>query len=278
MTARPTVTVVTPTIGRIACLSAALASVAAQDVAVEHIVVGDDCEARGCAVDVAALVATVPGARFVDITAAALPADLQPYLPARIGFLRNAGARLGTGRYLAHLDDDNQFSSEHLASLVGLLEANPDSPVAHSWRRLVDDDGLPFVPDGVDPWFPEEDGRRASYDRLVAQGVFVRGSAEVRDRLWAGDVLVGRIDTGEFLIRRDYASVHAFPEHFTRGQRLLEMTEDMAYAVALGRRGIRPVCTNRPTLIYRMGGYSNADFRASGPRIRLRAGLSRVAA
>lgn len=267
----PAVTVVTPTIGRLDRLRGALESVACQRVMVEHIVIGDDCAARGCHQAVAELVETHEHARFLDITSADLPVDLQPYLPARLGFLRNTGVAQGSGEFVCHLDDDNTFEVDHLESLVECLRAAPDVPVAHSWRLLVDDQGAPFVPDGVDPWYPDPSGRRDSYQRLAAQGVFRAGSAVVRDRLWAGEKILGRIDTGEFLIRRSYAERHGFPQRFTRGQQLLEITEDMAYALAMARRGVRPVCTERPTLRYTMGGYSNADsLDAAMPRVDLR--------
>lgn len=255
----PAVTVVTPTIGRLDRLHASLRSVSDQRVPVEHVVVGDDCAARGCRDAVAEIVASFEHARFLDITAADLPADLQPYLPARLAFLRNTGVAHGNGEFVCHLDDDNTFEVDHLSSLVEVLRKAPDVPVAHSWRLLVDDHGAPFVPDGVDPWYPEPSGRRDSYERLAAQGVFSPGSAVIRDRLWAGDDILGRIDTGEFLIRRSYAEKHGFPQRFTRGQQLLEITEDMAYAMSMARRGVRPICTERPTLRYTMGGYSNAD-------------------
>ncbi|EIE97819.1 glycosyltransferase family A protein [Saccharomonospora glauca] len=267
----PEVTVVTPTIGRLDRLRAALRSVAAQRVAVEHVVVGDDCAARGCRDEVAEIVASFDHARFLDVTAADLPEGLQPYLPARLAFLRNTGVAAGSGEFVCHLDDDNAFEVDHLSSLVELLRANPDVPVAHSWRLLVDDNDVPFVPDGVDPWYPEPDGRRDSYRRLAELGVFEPGSAVVRDRLWAGDEVLGRIDTGEFLIRRTYAEKHGFPQRFTPRQQELEITEDMAYALSMARRGVRPLCTEKATLRYTMGGYSNADSLDSAtPRVDLR--------
>lgn len=259
-TTRPDVTIVTPTKHRPDRLLQALDSVRGQvGVMVEHIVVGDDCPSLVEPTFREHLAREYPEVTVVNVKPRDLPQDLQDYTPARLSALRNLGAGRGSGRYIAHLDDDNRFEENHLDSLVRLLHGAPEVQVAHSWRRLVRADGNPFVIDGTDPWFPTERGRRKSFERLAAAGVLECGSSDVKDRLRNGTEIVARVDTGEYLVRRSFYEHHPFPVRFSRGQQLLEITEDMAYAHLLVRLGVPVLCSERATLVYTMGGYSNID-------------------
>lgn len=253
----PLVTVVTPTIGRLEKLREALRSVAAQTVATEHVVIGDNCARRGCAGEVAEVVKEFSNATFYDIRRIENSSRFN-YLPARLAYLRNYGARMGRGDYVAHLDDDNRLREDHCESLVAIMRAT-GAGIAHSWRQLVYADGEPFVVRDEDPWQPKPERRRESFIKLSDQGVLISGSDIVRDRLWDGDDLVARVDTSEYCATAIFFSKFGFPERFSRGEQLLEVTEDMAYARRLGRQGIRVPCTQLPTVLYTMGGYSNRD-------------------
>lgn len=259
-TTPPAVTVVTPTKNRCDSLIRALDSVRSQaGVVVEHIVVGDDCQSLANPSFSQHLAQEYPEVKVVNVRPQDRPEELQDYKPARLSTLRNLGVTMGTGRYVAHLDDDNRFEEDHLTSLVQLLEASPEVPVAHSWRHLVRADGTPFLIGHTDPWFPTEQGRRESFKRLAAAGVLESGSSVVKDRLRHGTEVVARVDTSEYLIRRAFYVDHPFPVRFSRGQQLLEMTEDMAFSHLLVRLRVPVVCSERATLAYTMGGYSNID-------------------
>ncbi|MET7338499.1 glycosyltransferase [Nonomuraea sp. NPDC005650] len=252
------VSVVTLTHARPEALLRACASVAAQqDVDVEHIIIGDDAGYLNDP-DYVRRLSRQHGRTIVkNVPREAGHAD--EYLSARVGRLRNLGIDLAGGEFVAQLDDDNAYDPEHLSSLVTLLRDNPAAEVAHSWRRLVDKNGASYVPDLVDPWHPFPAHRAASYESLEAAGVFERGSSVVRDRLWAGDRLIGRIDTSEFLVRRAFHAEMRFAETFSAARRKLQWSEDYAFAIELARRKVDVVCSHRPTVIYTMGGYSNVE-------------------
>ncbi|MFI1718201.1 glycosyltransferase family A protein [Streptomyces litmocidini] len=255
-----TVTVVTPTKGRPALLERALRSVAAQEgVTAVQVVVGDDCPFLGDEVIRRTLEVEFPHARFVNVEPADHPLMPRDYLPARLAYLRNLGISLAETPYVAHLDDDNAYAPDHLSSLVDLLERTPGAEVAHSWRRLLTHAGADFVPDGEDPWHPIARQRAASYRSLADQGVFVPGSSVVRDAMRVIDgKLLSRVDTNELLVRRETHARIPFPTEYTVWQRILETTEDMALCQELLRHGVSTVCSERPTVDYYMGGFSNA--------------------
>ncbi|MFC6880905.1 MULTISPECIES: glycosyltransferase family 2 protein [Actinomadura] len=258
----PTVTVVTPTRGRTDLLVRAMESAAAQrNVHVEHIVLGDRC------LELAALRGELaerfPEALVRNVTLESDPDLPMDYRPARLAYLRNKGARLGSGEFVAQLDDDNTFEPDHLETLVAALRAAPGAGAAHSWRRVWNPDGTPYLLAGEDPWHPDPDRRARSFAQLSAHGVFEPGSNVVRDVFVAGGRLVARVDTSEFLVRRTVFEDVPFPERFSAAKRRLEITEDVAYAQVLYRRGIEVVPSRRATLNYFMGGYSNAGALGS---------------
>lgn len=252
----PTASVVTLTHNRPERLIAAMRSVAAQTgLTVQHIVIGDEASYLDDPAFVARLRDEFPSAVVRNITRRADAEN--EYLPARLGRLRNLGISLAAGEFVAQLDDDNTFAPDHLISLVTLLRQAPHVNVAHSWRKLIGPDGLPFIPDGEDPWHPDPRRRGDSYRELQRLGVFTPGSNVVRDTLRVGDRVIGRVDTSEFLVRREFHRFRRFPETFSRARQLMEWTEDYAFGLDLARAGEPVLCSERATLNYHMGGYSN---------------------
>ncbi|MFJ9457450.1 glycosyltransferase family 2 protein [Kitasatospora sp. NPDC101447] len=253
----PEVSVVTLTRDRPDALLRAVRSVAAQTgVAVEQIVVGDDADHLRDPDHLAQLRAVLPGIVIENVARPAAP----EYRSARLGRLRNRGIALATGEFVGQLDDDNTFAPDHLSSLVRALTDNPHVEVAHSWRLLVDPAGQPYVPDGEDPWHPDPDPERRalSYRYLCEHGVFTPGSNVVRDRFASGGTVLARIDTSEYLVRRRFHAGTGFPETFSPARQKLEWTEDFVFALQLARAGVEVVCTERATVNYTMGGFSNS--------------------
>ncbi|WP_428964852.1 glycosyltransferase family 2 protein [Micromonospora fluostatini] len=257
MTSPPLVSVVTLTRDRPRQLRRAMASVVAQrGVRVEHIVLGDDCPYLGDPAAGESLRRQFPAAVLRVVHGSA---DDGEYLPARLARLRNEGIGLASGEYVAQLDDDNAYHPEHLRSLVDALAAEPGAQVAHSWRRLLTEDGRPFVPDGEDPWHPDPQQRAESYRQLVGWGVLEPGSNVVRDTLRAAGIPITRVDTSEYLVRRDLHARIPFPTRYPSWRRRRGYTEDLAFSIELVRQGVPVTCSQRATLDYYMGGYSNAD-------------------
>ncbi|MEU0688739.1 glycosyltransferase family 2 protein [Streptomyces uncialis] len=252
------VSVVTLTHDRPRALLRCVRSVAGQEgVRTEHIVVGDACPALDDEGFMAELRASRPD--IVVHNHPRAPGFDTAYLSSRLGRMRNIGISLSRGAFVAQLDDDNAYRPPHLRTLVDALERSPDAGVAHSWRRLVTDDGKEFVPVGEDPWWPVLEGRAArseSYDRLVRLGVFVPGSPVVRDTFKVDDELVARLDTNELLVRREIHDTVPFREEFSRARQRMQWTEDFTFAIDLARAGIDVVCTRQATVDYTMGGCS----------------------
>ncbi|MGX1884863.1 glycosyltransferase family 2 protein [Streptomyces sp. NPDC055287] len=255
---QPLVSVVTLTHNRPQELLRCMRSVAAQKgVLTQHIVVGDDCP-------VLATEGFVDELRAIRADAVVHNEPRTPgfeavYLSSRLGRMRNIGTSLSHGAFVAQLDDDNAYHPQHLRTLVDALERSPDVGVAHSWRRLVTDDGKEFVPVGEDPWWPVVQGRAArseSYDRLVGLGVFVPGSPVVRDVFKVDGELIARLDTNELLVRREIHDKVPFREDFSRARQKMQWTEDFTFAIDLARAGIEVVCTRHATVDYTMGGCS----------------------
>lgn len=57
---------------------------------------------------------------------------------------RNHGVRIGTGEYIAFLDDDDIWAPTFLERMVDALESHPHTVAAHSAGRYLTSDGEPF--------------------------------------------------------------------------------------------------------------------------------------
>jgi glycosyltransferase involved in cell wall biosynthesis len=54
---------------------------------------------------------------------------------------RNAGAKIGTGKYLAFLDQDDRWYPQKLESQIAVLEANPEAVMVHCDMDWIDETG-----------------------------------------------------------------------------------------------------------------------------------------
>jgi glycosyltransferase involved in cell wall biosynthesis len=111
------------------------------------------------------------------------------YSTSKLGFLRNFGISIANGDYICYLDDDNTYDSNHISSLVQTIESNPTIDIAYSWRRLVYEDGTPYLAEEY-PWTPtarlasdKSSLSRFIYDHLVANGIRSPGSNIVKDTM-----------------------------------------------------------------------------------------------
>ncbi|MFC4036706.1 glycosyltransferase family A protein [Streptomyces polygonati] len=251
------VSVITPTRGRLDSLRRAMESVRRQTLPrVEHIVLGDDCPDLGRGGIREALAREFPAARIGNLPPRA---DGPAYRPARTARVRNRGIATARGRFIAHLDDDNAFEPGHLASLTAVLEADAEAVAAHSWRRLFDPEGRPFVPAGLNPWMADRAASARNYADLAGSDVFRPGSNVMRDRIRGrnGERFL-LVDTSELMVRAGFHREHPFRTAYTDHEMESGLCEDRAWCVDVIGSGHRIAESRQVTLSYAMGGYSNA--------------------
>lgn len=172
--------------------------------------------------------------------------------PGRSARLRNEGARRATGRWVAYIDDDNEWEPGHVASLVALAERTGCRAV-HSYRKVLNADGTPFTEERY-PWARSEEESARVYERLCELGIVVRGSCVRRDRV---DPELPLVDSGEWLLERELLLEVPFGEEFSAEDEQNVVGEDDKLLAELIARSEPTASTRLPTLRYRLGGYSN---------------------
>lgn len=173
--------------------------------------------------------------------------------PGRSSILRNIGVNLAKNSWIAFLDDDNEWLPNHLLSLK-TLACQSGSSAVYSEVALLTATGEPYVEHRW-PWaHTPEEGKNKYWD-YVAQGVLVPGSNVIHDRPDVRDVPV---DTSAWLLDRDLLLSLPFQEKFSTDDARTLTSEDDKLFYLLLERGIKIACTNQPTLLYYLGGYSNS--------------------
>lgn len=181
----------------------------------------------------------------------------------RVARLRNAALAFVRGTYVCFLDDDNRWQGNHLSSLVETMRTASTLAV-HSWRQLVDEDGLPWIPDRF-PW--GHDPRRSSslYKLFVSAGIMDSRSNVFRDvfGLGMGGEIIDAVDMGAWLFHARLFDSLRFETAYTSWEIANSVTEDDKLLASMRRGNIAVACSKVPSLVYRLGGYSNK--RAGAP-------------
>jgi glycosyltransferase involved in cell wall biosynthesis len=242
-----TVTAITLTRHRPRLVQRAMRSVREQrtPAAVSHVVLIDDCP------DTLAALNDLPSRPGTEI----LYLPRQPHEvsgPSRSSRLRNFGVRRSSSRWIAFLDDDNEWTPDHLDGLLDCARRR-GVRAAYSEVCLLNKDGSPYLEPRW-PWAHDNEEAERIYLDYVAKGVCVPGSNIIRDRPGTAEVPV---DSSAWLLSRDLLLEVPFEEHFTeRDARDLVGEDDKLFWALAGRR--EPMaCTGQPTLRYYLGGYSN---------------------
>lgn len=116
------VSVILPTYNRAELIDRAIASVVAQSYSAWELIVVDDASTDATAAVVA---------QFNDPRIAYLRLPINCGHPSRP---RNIGWQLARGTYIAYIDDDNAWRSQHLARLVAAADGNPEAAGAYGGR------------------------------------------------------------------------------------------------------------------------------------------------
>lgn len=254
--ARETVTVITVTRRRPALLARAIESVQSQccDHVAEHLVVVD-----ACAETWLSLGRTLPRDVWPRMVQRA---GVEATGPARLAHLRDWGLRVTRSPWVAFHDDDNQWDHDHLHGLLATAQRTQAKAV-HSWLRVVDSDGSPYLEERF-PWAKDEEDEVDQYRRLVSLGVVDRSSNVYRDRAdrFAGPDTVRSVDAGEWLLDRDLARRVGFTRAFNETDRTERVADDDKFLKALLLTGENISSTCLPTLVYQLGGFSNGKLLA----------------
>lgn len=253
VTERPAVadsiTVITLTRRRADLVQRAMRSVQVQEtsIPVNHVVLIDDCpDTRD------ALAAASTEQTNVDLLYMPRAAD-EVSGPGRSSRLRNFGVRRSDDSWIAFLDDDNEWTADHLRSLV---ECARDEGVraAHSYVCLMNQDGTPYLEPRW-PWARNRVQAEQIYRDYVTKGICTSGSNIVRDAPGSYDEPV---DSSAWLLSRELLLEVPFEERFTQHDAENLVGEDDKLFWALVGRGEPMACTRRASLKYYLGGYSNS--------------------
>lgn len=220
---------------------------------VTQYVVGDRCSYMGEPNNLRELRKEFPGVVF-----ACNNERLDDYLPTHLARLRYAAVRESGADAVAILDDDNEYEPEHLSSLVAVMELQ-NAAAAHSWRSLWSASDSPWLVVDKDPWVADERLAKISFDVLSRYGILESGSNIVRDSL-SYDDRPGRIDSNEWLLSRSLFEAYAVPHEASPAERRMQFTEDVLLSRKLIADSVEVACSQRATVRYYMGGYSNHNY------------------
>jgi len=171
--------------------------------------------------------------------------------PGRLGYLRNAAVAKAGSDHVVFLDDDNEWEGDHVSSLVDCINGGWD--IAHSQRQLFLHDGEPYLIEEF-PWGRDERTRRAVYAYCLEAGIMSRGSHIMRDRL---EMRFSWVDLGEWIFPPGFLLDHPFQTTFGAWEWFHIDVEDRALPRAVFDSGLSVTCTEKPTLRYYLGGYTN---------------------
>ena len=244
------VTVAIVTKGERGDLARAIQSVEQQDYggSIELLILGDDVEVRPPDF----VRSRVGAVRSVRIS---VSEETNRHWVGRVAQLRNLAASLATTPLIAFLDDDNRWESDHLSSLVSVM-SRAGALAAHSWRRLEEADGRPWS--GRDfPWRSESEAATAIWRKLNEAGLIVPGDDRIRERMILGDG-VGMVDLGAWLFRAEALRSAPFAIEYDAEEISAMVGEDDKWLARIVEQGLAMPCTEQATLVYTLGGRSNA--------------------
>ena len=247
------VTVITLTRNRPGLLKRAVSSVQNQvcETSIRHFILVDNCEKTR---DILTRWKTVPP--NVKWWYVEREAD-EKSGPGRSAKLRNFGVRQADSPWISFLDDDNEFKTDHLGTLLACA-GKTGHRMVHSHRSLYYRDGKPFLEERS-PWYPDIDEGIQAYRELRQRGVFVPGSNVMRDifdPLGTPDPIIS-VDISEVLMRRELLLEVPFPEAYSQSEGEQHTGEDDKLFWKLHSLGEPVSCTYEATLNYFLGGYSN---------------------
>jgi hypothetical protein len=181
--------------------------------------------------------------------------------PSRCALCLNCGVSIATEKWVAFLDDDNEYEPNHISSLLKCAESHRTRAV-HSYTRMFHPDGSPFTEER-NPWCLDPEEARKEYQLMLSRGVRTKGSNVIKDSMDTKDH--SPIDIGEWLLRRDILLEIPFVTEFAADDLQIGRHEDDIFLEELSSRGEPIACSQLPTLRYYLGGYSTKDGGYANP-------------
>lgn len=202
------------------------------------------------------------------------PRDKRTVYP-RIARLLNLGVEMSETRWIAFLDDDNQYEPNHLSSLVNCAKQNRCSAV-HSGRMLYYRDGSPYL----EPRFPWVRARRDQvriYRLLCERGVWIPGTNILYDRadprgtgkfrnstILSNEDPIFLVDTSVWLLDIDLVRTYPVPEKFSEKDFRENTAPDDKFLEQLLDNKVPIRSSGLATVRYYLGGISNSNSRSLG--------------
>ena len=267
------ITVVTVTCGRRELLSRAARSVYVQDYpgCVEHLIIADDCLQK-----IEGIEKEFPPSdrRSIHVKGVMRPENelgeqalhRQSAYP-RLARLLNKGVLLASSKWLAFLDDDNEFDADHLSRLY-TFAADRHCQAVHSARAILNADGSPYLA----PFFPgastPEEGARI-YRIMCDRGVWVEGTNILKDRAdrhqtsFTNSTVISNVDPvflvdqNLWLISRELLMRYPIPENFSDIEITSNTCPDDKMLQNLILNNVEIKSNNHPSVRYYLGGISN---------------------
>jgi glycosyltransferase involved in cell wall biosynthesis len=248
------VTVLTITRERPELLKRAIASVRAQDYPgqVVHLIMVDDCDQT---VQALAKMESSAHRKLVSHFESRGAGDRNGR--ARSAYLRNLSVGMTDSRWVAFLDDDNEYESNHLSSLITCAVQNKHSAV-HSYRKIYHADGSPYLERRF-PWVRDvEEGKRL-YEYYCDRGLLIRDTNIFQDRADPKGQPDGirMVDSSVWLFERSLLIRYPFPQQYTEKDIRNNVYEDDKLLDLLQEHEVSITTTGQPTVKYYLGGYSN---------------------
>ena len=176
--------------------------------------------------------------------------------PKRLATLRNRGLEMVATRWCTYLDDDNELEPQHLSTLLECVMRSGSS-AAHSWRSLWTRDVRPFYLRDRHPWCRDPELAKRLFAQYRDAGIYQSGSNIVRDQVVPFCRHVSMVDMSEWLFKTEFICGIRFVENYCTEDRETSWAEDAKLLDEIVARGLRIPSTQKSTLRYYMGGYSN---------------------
>lgn len=159
--------------------------------------------------------------------------------------------------YVGFLDDDNEYNSIHILSLLNAINEKGYS-AAHSLRYLVYPDNTLY--DGsFYPWHYDKKTTNDVYNWCIKNNILKLNSPIMFDRYVDEKNIfnVATIDMNEWLFKTSMIKAVKFNESFSEDEIKRLVGEDGKILESIIKNNIRYGTTNLPTVKYRLGGFSN---------------------